>query len=190
LSVAGYPNDDYGISVPQGVTVPESVSNSYPSPASTVSAGNSPQALDAATVSIAASSNIPISRTSELDFALQNSSGRARAPNTQQQQDHYTPNAQADQQKGPNANLATRSGDASTLSSSTLYQPEQDLGPQGQYTYSSISECYTPDGQPTMPISATNITAALYNSYGEINLSSLDPSGLQNVNVETFTAYT
>jgi hypothetical protein len=41
-----------------------------------------------------------------------------------------------------------------------------------------------------MPISGTNVTAALYNSYGEINLSSLDPSGLQNVNVETFTAYT
>ncbi|KAF5317389.1 hypothetical protein D9611_004031 [Ephemerocybe angulata] len=186
LSVAGYPSDDYGISGPQGVRVPESVSNSYPSPASTISAGNSPHTLDAASVTIAAS-NIPISRTSELDFALQNSSEQAPPSNTQQR-DHYT---STDQQKDTNVNLTTTSGDdASALSSSALYQPEHDLGNQGQYTYTSIPECYTPDGHTTMPISAAGVTAALYNSYGEINISSLEASSLQTANVEAFSAYT
>ncbi|KAJ2931209.1 hypothetical protein H1R20_g5773, partial [Candolleomyces eurysporus] len=179
LNVGGCPSDDYGISGPQGFAVPESASNSYPSPASTISAGNSPHALSAASVAIA-SPNIPISRASELTFALQNSAEPAAQPSSAQ--DQYVPPVQPDQQKELSANLATPSAeDSSVVASTTLYQ-EQDLGTQGQYTYTSLPECYTPDGHPSMPISATGVSAALYNAYGDMN------APLQ-LNVEGFPTY-
>ncbi|KAJ2914399.1 hypothetical protein MD484_g6011, partial [Candolleomyces efflorescens] len=184
LNVGGYPGDDYGISAPQGVAVPESASNSYPSPASTISAGNSPHALSAASVAIA-SPNIPISRASELTFALQNSTETATQPSSAQ--DQYVSPVQPDQQKELSASLATPSAEAVT--STTLYQNEQELGAQGQYAYTSIPECYTPDGHPTMPISATGVSAALYNAYGDMNPPSLT-TGLQAVTVENFAPYT
>jgi hypothetical protein len=78
LNMGGFPSDEYGIPAPQGVTVPDSVSNSYPSPASTISpGGNSPHTLDSVTVALT-SSNIPFSKTSELSFALQSSVEQVR----------------------------------------------------------------------------------------------------------------
>ena len=86
-----------------------------------------------------------------------------------------------------NPSLATASPEeASALSASTLYQQEHDLNAQGQYTYSSAPICYASDVQVTVSAGVAN---PVYNSYGDLNVAPLDATGLQNVNVEAFTAY-
>ncbi|KAJ3536011.1 hypothetical protein NMY22_g6222 [Coprinellus aureogranulatus] len=187
LNMGGFPSDEYGIAAPQGVPVPESVSNSYPSPASTISPGNSPHTLDSATVALT-SSNLPISKTSELSFALQSGGEQSGQP-AERRLNQYAITPSDHEGKDPSASLPTGSGDDTSLPTSTLQQSEHNLGHRGQYTYSPPgTEFYPPSGHNSLSTRNPGLPSALYTSFPEV--TSMDTNGLQTVNIESFTPFT
>lgn len=187
----GYPQEDFGITRPQGIVVPE-LNKSYPSPTSTVSGQNeSTHGLDSTVTSVSVSSTVPISRTSELAFALQSQPEKVitlRSYQTSQEPDELTflksqsSNAQDNNQSylafGTEQNAQRGSGDLSAQGSELLFQAGSDGDvPQGSFNPNfSLSDVYSSDSQ---------MNQALYHVYNDI--SPLDTGS--NHSVEVFAGY-
>ncbi|EAU91473.2 hypothetical protein CC1G_01962 [Coprinopsis cinerea okayama7 len=190
-SPLGYPQEDFGIARPQGIVVPELAGNKpYPSPTTAISGQNNPSSnLDPATATIAVPSTVPISRSSELAFALQGQPEKSPSMTTPQDNNQSAYLAfGTDQTSQPSSgDLAAPSSESSTL----IYQGNVEGGDsshsQGPFnpTYPAISDVYTQDGT-TVPVNPS-----LYQVYNDsLNMSAL--SSIDNSvahNAEAFPAY-
>ncbi|TFK23925.1 hypothetical protein FA15DRAFT_705004 [Coprinopsis marcescibilis] len=170
LGMPGYPQEEYGITRPQGIVVPELASNSSYSSnnqSTAASARNTP--LDQAATAISLPSTVPISRSSELAFALHSQPGKS---STASQQDPYLAFGTEES--------TSQASEPETLAPS-MYQTSSDsLGSQG--SYATFSGGYTPDG---------GMDSSLFHVYNDsLNVSALSPNDPGAVhNAEPFAAF-